>query len=288
MRPIFASTALALSVLIGGSTHAGDNRTAPEGPYLGQTPPGLTPEVFAPGIISTPGWEYGAVFTPDMKELYHIRWNDETEDQDQVVFQNVDNRWHEKFLWSRRGTPTFSPDGQIMYLGRSYRERTADGWSEAKSLGPEFEDIAIMRLMVSQKGTYVLDEIGSDDGNGLLRYSRLVDGKREAPQPFPEVINTGRYNVHPFIAPDESYLIWDGQRDSPTRNADLFISFRQEDGTWGPAIKFGDEINTGASEFAAHVSPDGKYLFFNRDVGPDNTDTFWVDAQVIEDLRSAP
>ena len=27
----------------------------PTGPYLGQKPPGMTPEIFAPGIISTAG-----------------------------------------------------------------------------------------------------------------------------------------------------------------------------------------------------------------------------------------
>lgn len=41
------------------------------------------------------------------------------------------------------------------------------------------------------------------------------------------------------------------------------------------------------------VTPDGKYLFFNRNTGKvkptdkyDNIDIFWVDAKVIEDLRS--
>jgi len=286
MKHTFKTTALLFSVILtSGFSHAADEPTVIEGAYLGQTPPGMTPEVFAPGIISTNGWEYGAVFTPDMNELYYIRWNEETESQEQVVFQKSGNRWHEKVIGARRGTPTFSPDGRIMHLGRAYRERTEDGWSEIKRVGPAFEEFLIMRMTASAKGTYVFDEVGSEDGDSIIRYSRLVDGKREDPQPFGKVINTGKFNVHPFIAPDESYLIWDGQRDSPVRNSDLFISFRQADGSWGEAIKFGDEINTETSEFAAHVSPDGKYLFFNRNVGPDNTDTFWVDAQVIEVLR---
>ena len=92
----------------------------------------------------------------------------------------------------------------------------------------------------------------------------------------------------PFIAPDETYIIWDGQRDSAVRNAELYISFRQKDGSWGEAIKMGDTINTEASEFAASVTPDGKYLFFNRNMGPGNPDTFWVDAQIIETLRPKP
>ncbi|MFC1639236.1 hypothetical protein ACFL3B_00565 [Gemmatimonadota bacterium] len=42
----------------------------PEGPYLGQTPPGNTPEIFAPGIISTGMNEVEAAFSPDGTELY--------------------------------------------------------------------------------------------------------------------------------------------------------------------------------------------------------------------------
>ncbi len=41
-----------------------------EGPYMGQEPPGMIAEPFAPGIISTEGWELEGVFAPDMKEFY--------------------------------------------------------------------------------------------------------------------------------------------------------------------------------------------------------------------------
>ena len=41
----------------------------PDGPYLGQKPPGLKPEVFAPGIISLPDrFEYCLSFSPNGKE----------------------------------------------------------------------------------------------------------------------------------------------------------------------------------------------------------------------------
>ncbi len=290
MKRVCASMLSLLSVLMMSSGSHAREFPVLEGPYLGQTPPGLTPEVFAPGIISTEGWEYGVAFTPDMKEIYFIR-EVEVEGnlkQEFVVFQNKNNRWRETVLGPRVGQPTFSPDGKIMHLGRRYKERTRDGWSERKNLGGPFEDIRIMRMTSSSKKTYYFDEVGSDDGDSVLRYSRLVDGKREAPNPLSKEINTGKYNAHPFIAPDGSYLIWDGQRDSVVRNADLFISFRQQDGSWGEAIKMGAAINTEASEFAASVTPDGKYLFFNRNMGPDNTDTFWVDAQIIETLRPKP
>lgn len=288
MKFAFTFIGLAFSVL--AITSCSDNRDFPilEGPYLGQEPPGLTPRPFAPGIVSTEYWEISGVFTPDMNEFYFIREvgvEEGNPKQEFVVFRNENNRWQESVISPRVGQPFISPDGGIMHLGRRYKERTESGWSEIKSLGSPFEEIRIMRLTASSEGTYVFDEIGSEDGNSVLRYSRLVDGEREEPKPFGAEINTGKYNAHPFIAPDESYVIWDGQRDSDVRNADIFISFRQNEASWGEAIKLGDSVNTQASEFGARVTPDGKHLFFNRDMGSGNIDIFWVDAQIIERLR---
>ncbi|WP_438423608.1 hypothetical protein [Aquimarina macrocephali] len=257
--------------------------------YLGQKPPGLIPEPFAPGMVTTEGWEVSGVFTPDMKEFYFIRNNEETKKQELVVFEYQNNKWQESVVSPRVGTPFISPDGKTMHLGRRYKERTeAGGWSELKKLDPSFEEIEIMRLTASLKGTYVFDEIGMPDGDGVIRYSRLIDGKREEPRSFGKEINTGRMNAHPFIAPDESYLIWDGRRESGYGNSDIYISFRQQDGSWGEAINMGDKVNTKGWEAVACVTPDGKYLFFNRNMTPgnyDNVDIFWIDAQIIEALR---
>lgn len=256
-----------------------------EGPYLGQKPPGSTPEAFAPGIVTTEHFEYSGVFTPDLKEFYLIRDGGKYQESSFVVFRNEDDRWSESVISPRVGQPFISPDGKTMHLGKRYKTRTATGWSETKGLGPSFEGIEIMRLTASSGGTWVFDEIGLPDGDGVIRYSRLVDGEREEPRPFSEEINTGTYNAHPFIAPDESYLIWDGRRDSGYGSSDLYISYRQQDGSWGAAINLGDKINTDAWEASASVTPDGKYLFFHRITSPGNVDIFWVDAQVIEDLR---
>ncbi len=255
--------------------------------YLGQTPPGLTPEPFAPGIVTTTGWEYGGAFTPDMKEFYFLRNDEENNKQEFVVFENENGRWHETVLGPRVGQAFIAPDGKTMYLGKRFKVRTVTGWSERESLGSPFEEISIMRLTSSAKGTFVFDEVGTD-GDGVIRYSRLIDGKREDPRPLPKEINTGTWNAHPFIASDESYILWDGKREGGYGDSDIYLSFRQRDGSWGEAINLGDKINTDAWEAGASVTPDGKYLFFNRNMGSDsydNVDIFWVDAQVIENLR---
>jgi hypothetical protein len=263
-----------------------------EGSYLGQTPPGLTPEPFAPGIVTTIGWEYGAIFTPDMKEFYFLRNNEETDKHELVVYQNKNNQWHFSGVSPREGQPIIAPDGKTMHLGRRYKERTAAGWSERKSLGAPFDETLIMRLSASSKGTYFFDEVVEDGEGGYddgpIQSSRLVGGKHDEPKPLSKEINSGKMNSHPFIAPDESYIIWDSERVEGFGDGDIYISYKQEDGSWGKAINMGDKINTKAWDAAASVTPDGKFLFFNRNVGTEdnqNIDIFWVDAQIIEDLR---
>ena len=48
--------------------------------YFGQKPPGLTPEIFAPGVISINGrYEHGISFSPNFDEVYFSA-NKEEED----------------------------------------------------------------------------------------------------------------------------------------------------------------------------------------------------------------
>ncbi len=282
MKNFSTSIALLFTLITVSGNSFGENEfPVLEGPYIGQKPPGLTPEVFAPGIVSTEHRDWGGSFTPDMKEYYFTRRNNKSGKTSKVVFKSENNRWHESVVEPRVGG-FISPDGKTMHSGKQYRERTDDGWSELKSIGSPFEDIRIMRLTVSLKGTYVFDE-ATEIGN--IRYSRLIDGKREKPSPFSKEINTGKWTAHPFIAPDESYIIWDSERDGGYGDSDLYISFRQRDGSWGAAINFGDTINTDGEDGGGYVSPDGKYLFFCRRCSPPDFEIMWVDAQIIERLR---
>jgi len=276
------------------SIAVGKSTSIENSPYLNQKPPGLIPMLFAPGLVSTNDWEVGGVFTPDLKEFYFLREIGKKEEDKKQVFmmiqQQRNGHWKSSEISRRVGQAVISPDGNIMHLGRRYKERTSAGWSAIKKLGSPYDTIPIMRMTSSAKGTYAFDE--AVPGRSVLRYSELINGKRAAPMAFPKEINTGRFNAHPFIAPDESYVLWDGQRDNGPRNAEIYVSFKQANGTWGNAIKLGKEINTKASEFGASVTPDGKYLFFNRNTGKvrptdkyENTDIFWVDAQVIEILK---
>ncbi|WP_223107371.1 hypothetical protein [Marixanthomonas sp. SCSIO 43207] len=254
---------------------------------LGQKPPDLIPIPFAPGIVTSAGWEYGGVFSPDMKEFYFLRKNERIKEQEFVVFKNEGGKWNETVISNRQGQPFVSPNGQTLHLGGRFKERNKNGtWSKIKKLQTPFDNLPIMRLTASSKGTYFFDEF-KQDYTGDIRYSRLIEGKYEEPKLLSKKINTGR-SFHPFIAPDESYLIFDSYREDGYGSSDIYISYREDDGTWGEPINLGNKINTAAWEASATVTPDGKYLFFNRIVGPEedgNVDIFWVDTHFIEVLK---
>ena len=65
------------------------------GPYLGQKPPGKTPEIFAPGIVSVDKYsEFVCNFTPGAEECIFDRYGD-NEYQDGAVFVTriEDGKW---------------------------------------------------------------------------------------------------------------------------------------------------------------------------------------------------
>lgn len=247
-----------------------------EDSYFGRTPPDMEAIEFNPDFMAKEGWKLGGVHASKMNEFYLIS-SSEDPFRPLVISFRRENRVWKRYDFHHTGSDT-------MYTKDKYIERTASGWSEIKSLGPAFENIRIMRLTASAKGTLVFDEVGTN-GNGILRYSRLIDGQREDPQPFGPEINTGKWTAHPFIAPDESYLIWDSEREGGYGDSDMYISFKQEDGTWGPAINFGEDINTEYEDGGGYVTLDGKYLSFCPKCDPPDYDRKWVDAKVIEDLK---
>ena len=137
------SIVCAICMLLTLSATAKSSDTVLRGPYLGQKPPGLMPEPFAPGVISTKMWEINGVFTPDMQSFYYIR---EIESEGQlhqqyVRYKNVGTHWQASVVSPRVGQPAFSPDGDtssIVYLPISVGdEKHLDKADVCRSSGPK-------------------------------------------------------------------------------------------------------------------------------------------------------
>ncbi|WP_394748917.1 TolB-like translocation protein [Spongiimicrobium salis] len=260
--------------------------------YFGEKPPNLVPKLFDPKIVSPEGKFESGTFSPDMKEFYFTRKNGKYKKRTFFIIRYENNGWGQESETDIRW-PQFSVDGNTMYVGKEYREKTDTGWSEPKSLGGFLKEQA-HGISVSSNGTYYFPFFKKEDnGHGNLGYSRLINGKYENPIKMGAEINTGEYIAHPYIAPDESYLMWDVEREDGYGQSDIYISFKHKDGSWLTPINMGSIINTELQESSPHVTYDGKYLFFTRGEWKVKEDgsrnyvgkRYWVDAQVIENLR---
>ncbi|MBT3751677.1 MAG: hypothetical protein HOG34_22055 [Bacteroidetes bacterium] len=111
--------------------------------------------------------------------------------------------------------------------------------------------------------------------------------------PIPQIQNLSSYQgayfgqeppgMEPLLfAPDESYIIFDRHGGS-IGFADLFISFKQPNGTWEEAKNMGSPINTRSNETCPYVSPDQQYFFFMRNDQNGELKNFWVDARILYD-----
>jgi Tol biopolymer transport system component len=128
----------------------------------------------------------------------------------------------------------------------------------------------------------------SKNGHGAYDIFRAEPGKGEyALELLEPPVNSADSDICPFIAPDESYLIFaSSDRDDGYGQCDLYITFRQPDGSWGAPVNMGPGINSASQEFCAVVSRDGRYLFFTS-FRSGSCHAWWVDAGIIAELRVA-
>lgn len=130
MKQIFPAALLSLTLALGGCVSSATNDTSEANALtvLGQNPPGLKAELFAPGLISTDSLEIEGVFAPGMTEFYFTRQVNRGP-VNTHTFSYENGEWRETSVEPRTGEVALSPDGNTMYLGNMYRERTEDGWT---------------------------------------------------------------------------------------------------------------------------------------------------------------
>ena len=273
--------------------------------YLGQKPPGLSPIVFAPNLISLKDhYEYGSVFSKDGKEFYYaVIINDKPQIR---CSRFVNNAWTtpETVIGSDRyeyNDPFLSSDGKRLFFisdqakdGKSekkdfdiwYLKRQKDGWSQIPiNAGPGINtDKNEYYMSFTQTGTmYFSSNGGTDqttDKNYNIRSSHFSKGAFEPSIKLVDAVNTEHYEADVFVAPDEQYIIFCSERPGGLGKGDLYISFKSKSGDWQKAKNMGNIINTDGYEFCPFVTDDGKYLFFSRD-----GDIFWMSATLIDTLR---
>jgi Tol biopolymer transport system component len=239
---------------------------------------GAMPQVFAPDVLSTPYSEWSVSFSPDGNTAYSsmgdIYWTI-------VVAHRANGVWQQPKVASFSGRfrdtdPFVTPDGSKLFFISSrpflpnapanvpqkvthvwYAGRKGGDWDIPQHLDSAINltNVANYAPSVSAKGTlYYCSR--RKELNGMQSFYTEWQGDHYT-QPKQVVIKGANEIQDPFIAPDESYLVYlDGN--------DICISFREKDG-WSAAQKLGPEVNNGNGNSSPHVSADGKTLYYTSE-----------------------
>ncbi len=284
------------------------------GKYFGQRPPGRTPELFAPGIVSTPQAERKIVFTAAGTEAY---WSRDLRYQGEYRGTIIESHVANGSWTPPRSLPfsagshfdhnvALSADGRLLVFasnrpaaGRTattipgspgipasdlwQSRRTAAGWSEPEPLGSGVntdgdEDCPVL----AADGTLYFSALRPDGGFGIYR-ARRENGRYTVSDRMPAPINTEYGEMPDYVAPDQQYLLFRSMRPGGFGRADVYTSFRGPRGTWSEPVNMGDVVNAPPSRFI-EITRDSRYLFAVRNTAG-NSDIYWVDVQAVGHRR---
>ncbi len=284
------------------------------GEYLGQTPPGNTAELFAPGIVSTGMYTRDLSMTPDGSEIYYSVILGQYKYTAIMVTKQVDGIWTKPEVTSFSNNPNWvdiehsiSADGQQFFFMSNrpdssageiepgdpdiwVMDRQGDGWSDPRNLGaPVNSEDEEFFPSVTQDGTLYFTRQGKGNPLGIIYRSRFIDGKYTEPEELPEQVNCGRNRFNSFIAKDESYIITPvAGADDSYGGIDYYITFRNENDNWSQPLNMGPQVNSAdRNEYSPFVSPDGKYMFFMSGRANASAEPEKLDAEILQSIQSS-
>lgn len=275
------------------------------GEYLGEEPPGIHPKIFAPGTISTDASEGCISFANDGSFVLIGRYRD---GKNGIFYSEINNG-----LLSEPAMPSFSilgmdadfmlaPDGRTLFFasGRAKSstasptedhqiwktEKTASGWTEPALLPAPINSSAhdSFPCLSSNEAFYFFSS--REGGYGKRDIYRCVLDKRGVSEfeNLGKPINSPYHEVDPFIARDESLLIFCSDRPGGYGGCDFYICFQQPDNSWTAPLNMGPEINSPGEEYIPYISPDKRFFFFTSNK-TGNREVYWVDTGIIDDMR---
>ncbi len=272
------------------------------------------PTVFAPDVISTGDYEGAEEFSPDGKTIYYLKLTPDFNFWTMVFSRFENGKWTSPKVAAFSGRysdadPFISSDGKRMFfvsrrpvdpnISPNAANRTdiyvmdklPNGeWNEPQNLGRPInsEGSEFFPTLTNSGSLY----FGSSRSGGLggvdLYRSKFANGKFQEPENLGEAINTKYDEYEPFIAPDESYLIFMADsRPDGLGGYDLYVSYN-ENGKWTKAENLGKPFNTEANELSPKMTRDGKYFFWtsSRSIIDKPKEKAWTIEEVSKAVRS--
>jgi len=273
-----------------------------KGPYLGQKPPGMTPEIFVSGIISTENSaEYGGHFSPDGKEFFFTRyslgkqgklWMTKLENDNWTLPRVVSflNGYHGvESCMSTDGNKLFyvwyDPESEDFHHDIYVIERIGKKWGVPHQLTKT--DLGSRRISpsVARSGNLYFSGDFDEPGQKDIYFSQRIIGEYSTPQNLGLSVNSTYHEEHVYVSPDEKYVLFDSYRPSEYGKSDIYVSYRKKDSTWSEARNLGPTVNSEHYDWYPQTTPDGKYIIFSRTLPSNKIDLYWVDAKIIEELK---
>lgn len=189
--------------------------------------------------VNTYNDEYINSLSTDAREILFTRKTplnpEKTDFLEQVHFASkLDTSWGDvigvdEFLndFGNIGAATFSPDGQYLVF----------------------------------TGCQAPGSFGSCD----LYMSRKVGDTYSLPINLGSVVNTGSWESQPSLSSDGKSLYFSSIRHGTKGGSDIWVSERQNDGSWSKPGNLGIMINTDEDEMAPIIHQDGKTLYFSSE-----------------------
>lgn len=249
-------------------------------------------ELVLPGIISTGMYELPPTFSRDGGTAL---WSVSTPSYGRwlaiLEATRHNGKWSKPKVASFSGKwidadPFFTPDGsRLFFLSRRplvrdaaqsesgyriwYVDKAKNGWGTPVALPAHINNSDMHYVAPVSSGALYIAGIRADSKNQAdIYYVPFENGAWLEPRNLGPIVNgADHWDTTPYVAPDESYLIFASRgRQGAVGELDLYISLRTSEG-WSAPRALPQPINTRLREFCPIVSPDGEWLYFSSDRG---------------------
>ncbi len=266
--------------------------------YFGQTAPGETPVLFAPQILNAVSpWVEATELSPD-GTMFFVGVGDASYSSARLKYSKFENGAWTPFVdapfisnFDFSHEAVFSPGGDTVTFTARSGSSANDLWVVQYSAGAWGTPVALPAPINSSAKEWRGSR--SDDGTFYFGSTRAIANNNQIFRAYTDSthtlvaeklgtpINNGTYEGDPCVAPDGHFLIFYSGRSGGS--TDLYVSFKTNTGAWGKPINLGAGFNSGYDEYGAHLSHNGKYLFFTRHTTSGNQ-IYWVSISAVEKL----
>ena len=291
------TSAITLMLILFFGSFISSQPIPPDSLYFGQIPPGNTPLLFAPGIVSLPGRNEAVItFSPDGTSVFFYVEKYPGPGNPYTMYATYsNNHWTTPdtipfTLGRSTGEPFFAFNGNRVYMfasnaanhigvvDLSYSVKQGANWSNPISMGnpPNSEAYQYHPCIVGDTSIYFSSYAGEicrcQYSNGAYQ-NRVI-----LPIPINH-IGAPTWG-DPFVSANESYMILKSIREEGYGQNDLYIAYKKSNGTWTNPKNLGNIINTPGDETSGDITPDGLYMTYGR-----NSDLYWVSTAFIDSLK---